>query len=350
MNLYLVPASAENLAATIYHKVPLEVLDGIVSSHEQGQISNLQEIKDGFHCWAFPQGKIGNWHDMRVGDIVLITPKQTGKFQIAGRAIYKLQSEVLGNKLWPFVPGEPWKNIYLLGTLANIDLEKKSFLTHVCGYSPRFVVPGSIRVKGAHLEQLLSKYKTLENFWMRLTGEPAILSVVSEPAGPVIMSSSIGDKEQVYIVPGYLEDLISYIGELMKDTNSKERGNESLVERFFEALGYSPVSEIKYRQGNVDIQIQIDDAPIAVIEVKRSWSLTRHDSKILKQAFGYAGENGARVVVITNGDYYAIFDRDRDGLSFDDYFFGEFRLTRLTDECLQFIDWLKRMRNLCTQK
>ena len=96
MNLYLVPASGENLAATIYRKVPLESLNGIVPPDEQAQINELQDIRDGFYCWAFPQSKAGNWHDMRVGDIVLITPKQTGKFQIAARTVYKLQSEMLG--------------------------------------------------------------------------------------------------------------------------------------------------------------------------------------------------------------------------------------------------------------
>jgi len=345
MNLYLVPASKENLAATIYSNVPLDTLNDIIPPHEQAQISKLQEIRDGFHCWAFPQGKASNWHNMQVGDIVLITPKQTGKFQIAARAIYKLQSEMLGNKLWPFVPGEPWKHIYLLATPINIDLDKRTFLTQVCGYNPNFVVPGSIRVKDKHIKQLLSKYKTLENFWMGLTGESTSFSKVGDLFTPVTMPSSNDVKQQVYLEPKHLKHVISYIKELMKDTENKERGHEALVERFFEALGYSPVSEIKFRQGHVDIQIQVNGTPKAIIEVKRNWSLTRHDVKVLKQAFGYAGEHGVRTVIISNGDYYAIFDRNLPGLHYDDSFIGEFRLTRLTEECLQFIDWLKGMRH-----
>jgi hypothetical protein len=46
-------------------------------------------------------------------------------------------------------------------------------------------------------------------------------------------------------------------------------------------------------------------------------------------------------VVLTSGDYYAIFDLNK-GTSYDDNFIGDFRLSELTDEELKLIKILKK--------
>ena len=83
---------------------------------------------------------------------------------------------------------------------------------------------------------------------------------------------------------------------------------------------------------------------IATIEVKRDWNLNRRDLKAVKQAFGYAGEHGIRIVIVTNGDYYAIYDRSKEGFSYEDYFVKQFQLTRLNKDSLEVISWIKMLK------
>jgi len=109
-----------------------------------------------------------------------------------------------------------------------------------------------------------------------------------------------------------------------------------LVENFFKLLGFEPTDEIKYQIGHIDVLIHTADLHV-VIEVKKDWHLNRSRTDVIKQAYGYALQQGAAIVMITNGDYYAIFDR-RKGLSYDDNFMSEFTLTRLTLKDLKAIE------------
>lgn len=140
-------------------------------------------------------------------------------------------------------------------------------------------------------------------------------------------------------IPSYLKQLVDDIRKLKEDPEHKERDHESLVESFYEILGYIKVEEIKYQRGHIDIRIQLKGETIIVNEVKPNWNLSYHN--VLKQAFNYALEVGSRYVVITNSDYYAIFDRDK-GRSYDDHLLGEFRLSMLTQEDLKSIELLKK--------
>jgi len=44
---------------------------------------------------------------------------------------------------------------------------------------------------------------------------------------------------------------------------------------------------------------------------------------------------------VTNGDYYAIYDRDK-GRSYDDNFMGDFNLTELTKDKIDLVNTLKK--------
>jgi hypothetical protein len=106
-------------------------------------------------------------------------------------------------------------------------------------------------------------------------------------------------------------------------------------------MGYVPLQDIKHRQGYIDISIHSDGAVRIVNEVKRDWGLSRHDAKAVDQAYRYANRSGARLVVVTNGDYYAFFDRDR-GRSIDENFVAEFRLSNLASKDLETLNLLRR--------
>ncbi len=137
------------------------------------------------------------------------------------------------------------------------------------------------------------------------------------------------------------QSLIKDIKLLKQDSEHQERAHESLVESFFIVLGYEKIKEIKHRQGRIDISIHVHGEIKIVVEVKRDWNLTINNSKAVNQAYNYANECGARYVLLTNGDYYAFFDR-KDGYSYRKNFIGEFWLSALEEENLSLIEKFKK--------
>ncbi|MBU1062205.1 MAG: type I restriction enzyme HsdR N-terminal domain-containing protein, partial [Candidatus Omnitrophica bacterium] len=148
-------------------------------------------------------------------------------------------------------------------------------------------------------------------------------------------------KEIFFERPQWLMSLIDNIELLKQDPGHKERAHESLVESFYELLGFAKYQDIKHRQGRIDISIEHKGKVLIVNEVKKDWHLSHKDNKVLMQAYNYALISGARYVILTNGDYYAIYDRVK-GSSYDTQFVGDFRLSELTKEYAILIDKLKK--------
>jgi len=144
-----------------------------------------------------------------------------------------------------------------------------------------------------------------------------------------------------YVRPQYLEQIFRSIETLAEDPQHQERAHESLVEDFLAALGYQKHQDIRYRQNRIDITLSVQGLPVAVIEVKRAWDLSRDGAGgAIQQGYNYALSQGIRFVVISNGDTYLLFDRLK-GLSFDSNLVGEIKLTALQDEDLKLIDRLR---------
>ena len=108
------------------------------------------------------------------------------------------------------------------------------------------------------------------------------------------------------------------------------------------SLRENPIIQPRPRK-NIDIAIQAKDKILIVNEVKRSWNLLNNMESAREQAYNYALKVGARYVVVTNGDYYAIFDRDK-GRSYDAHLEGDFKLTQLTKEKYKLTDILKKIK------
>lgn len=144
------------------------------------------------------------------------------------------------------------------------------------------------------------------------------------------------------VVPDYLKTVIESVKLLKEDQDHQERAHESLVEDFFCALGYKKHRDIKYRQGRVDISLWEGDKILVIVEVKKDWNLSLYNRPVaVQQAYNYALDQGARYVILTNGDYYAIFDRIK-GLSSSSNLIGEFRLTALGEEDVTLIQRMSR--------
>lgn len=79
-----------------------------------------------------------------------------------------------------------------------------------------------------------------------------------------------------------------------------------------------------------------------VVEVKRYWNLNVHSNRgVVRQAYNYALENGAKIAIVTNGDYYAIYYRKR-GRTYNENLVGEFILTNLQSSDLKLINLLRK--------
>ncbi len=142
--------------------------------------------------------------------------------------------------------------------------------------------------------------------------------------------------------PDYLDSVVEAVKRLKADPKHQERAHESLVEDFFCAIGYKKHRDIRYRQGRIDISIWDGDSPLVIVEVKKDWNLSLYNSHgAVQQGYTYALDRGVRYVVVSNGDYYAVFDRLK-GLSSSSNLIGEFRLTALEEEHLSLIDRLKQ--------
>ena len=156
-----------------------------------------------------------------------------------------------------------------------------------------------------------------------------------------LFTTNSDNEDSERILPDRLKEIVVSIETLRKETIHKERSHEILVEDYLEILGYQKIKEIRYQYKNSDMCIFLNDNPIIVIEVKKDWKLSRDYQDVFIQAYRYAIDFGARFAVMTNGDYYAIYDRTK-GLSRDDNFVGDFRLSNLTPDKMELVDFLSK--------
>jgi len=263
-------------------------------------------------------------HEISAGDII-----------IARRGLKKIIGigEVIEKAVWDYEQG-----IKRVGYgLENIPL------------GDNFVTGNFLKVKWLNTEEisfdrqvfsLSTVYEINESKYDSLVkGE---LSVENKEAKKrVMVAKPTYIAQEVYERPEWLHELLSYIDKLKDDPEHKERAHESLVEIFYTLLGFSKFTDIKHRQGRIDISIEHEGKVIIVNEVKKSWGLSHRDKDTVIQVYNYSLETGARFVVITNGDYYAIFDKDK-GRSYESNFVGDFKISKLKNEDLKLIDFLKK--------
>ncbi|OGW51879.1 MAG: hypothetical protein A2Z50_00085 [Nitrospirae bacterium RBG_19FT_COMBO_42_15] len=174
------------------------------------------------------------------------------------------------------------------------------------------------------------------------TLEPELPDYIKRLLGEKPSEEEIQEDNSKPITSNFLAQLIEHVNELRRDPAHQERAHESLVEDFLVLLGYQKHSDIKYRQSRIDITVWDNENPLLLLEVKREWNLNweTHASE-LKQAYGYSYDKGIRYILLTNGDYYAFFDRVK-GLSYEKNLVGEFQLSSLQMDDIQLINKLKK--------
>lgn len=333
MNYWLVPATKINLNVSIRKPVSFAFVSKHLGQQQAEEIQQATGTGRALHCWAFreTENSTKKARLMKVDDLVLIREKGAVAFEFLGHVCHKVDSEAFGNDLWPERSKDPWVHIYFLKNLQKVDINFARFKREA-GFKENDRLQGARRLTENPLYRLQSRYDSFEKFLESFGTEPG-----PGPTPPPLPGSGPLPKEILRALMRLNED----VARLKKDPKHTERAHESLVEQFFEILGYRRIEEIKHRQGRVDIQITSGTKTIMVIEVKRHWNLDRHDLNALQQAYRYAQETGSPIVVITNGDYYAVYDRTQ-GLSYEENYKGEFRISEFNNLDPAIINFLKK--------
>jgi hypothetical protein len=104
---------------------------------------------------------------MAPGDDVVFAETATGRFTYYGQVTDKTTNRALGERLWPFVPGDPWELIYFLRNISRISVSKASLVTEL-GYQSNYEVPGINRVPEKNLAAFVSKHGPLVS-WLGIS-------------------------------------------------------------------------------------------------------------------------------------------------------------------------------------
>ena len=146
MNVYLAPASIENLNKSIIEPIDNKVLKQYLNKKEMKEIERIYKGKE-IKCWGMNcgSGKYQTYfNDFKYGDYIIFTPKESGKFKYIGRIVYKIFNEKLGEILWEFKSDKEngsWKYIMFIDDVKEVDIDKAKLLT-LLGYKPKYPVYG----------------------------------------------------------------------------------------------------------------------------------------------------------------------------------------------------------------
>ena len=160
--VFLAPASEENIRRTVAHAVPLSRIEGRLDAATFARLKLLLGGRSEFHAWAMTGSSRGTYNKMRDGDIVLFVPNGTGRFTYRAMVAGKIESEQLGELLWPIDPAHPWSLVYLLDDVRSINLSKQRLVTEL-GYDPSFRVYGITRVKAELVSRAAVRHGSLDN-------------------------------------------------------------------------------------------------------------------------------------------------------------------------------------------
>ncbi len=351
-NLFLTPASQENLQRTVAQIVSFQQLlnlglpDAVV---DRVRVNSVSEI--GVYCWATSSRKKGRaiFDQMEKGDYVLFKPNGVSYFRYQGKIVDKEITEVL-IPLWPV--GSDWKHIYFLDSMKEISIEY-SKLARTFNYNnqnPR-TLPGIRRVAPNRLKAAVLEPDSLFSLLSHLNSIEKQDPFESLPGGgrdgnrvPQAITRTSNSTELNSLV-NELAPLTGQI-EVLMQRNHSERECESLVERFFNILGYGSQEEIRFQVHSIDILLQTNDQSILAVEVKKDRAFNRSHPKAaeaIRQVFDYAlrPNQAIKYVSITNGDYYGFYDTQRPG-NYENKFVFEFTLSRLENADVEKINRLKR--------
>lgn len=161
-SLFLAPAKEEHVLATVRRTVPFSRAERFILARQRIQLRRAIEEASTFNCYAMTESNRTVFESMRPGDYVLITVTGTGQYNFLARVVTKIESEELGQELWPVDEGsEPLSLIYALEDVQSITIDRAK-LNKALGYSPKYSVKGAMRVDPKRLEPQLVRFGSVE--------------------------------------------------------------------------------------------------------------------------------------------------------------------------------------------
>jgi len=160
-DVFLAPASSENIKRSITSKVDMTLAKKYLSPQQFDGLLNSLNGESKFHCWAMSENSRPYYRVMKAGDKVVFKITGSGRFNFVGDVIYKFENEEIGNEIWDVVPGEPWSLIFILDKIRPINIDRVKFV-QAFGYKPNYDVPGFRRVSQKHLSRTMSKHGSLK--------------------------------------------------------------------------------------------------------------------------------------------------------------------------------------------
>ncbi len=137
-----------------------------------------------------------------------------------------------------------------------------------------------------------------------------------------------------------VEHATDLLDRVRESSGLPERNHEDVVKDLLVRLGRD-VRRIVFQVGRIDVAVQDSSGrTFMVVEVKRSLTSAPQRDDALRKGFDYASRNGARIVVITDGDHFEIYDRTR-GFDHAAMLCGSFRLTGFRESDVAALDLLR---------
>jgi len=361
MGVYFIAAgkSSKNREKTLEKSWNLEDICRFISNEDCDRLRRLFPSGRGIYIWGANKGSYSEVEKIKEGEYV-VDVKNKEVVQIFQYCFLlktedtKLQEYLEWDSEKPYGERRQYKYVYFLRNPIVTTNNKKEYFQEALGlwansnwlvgqkyFSDKEVSDAIIKTGSKSVEGFLGIGNTSKILNMK-DGEytiPQDTETTNKNTQQIILGESREDSEVE--IPDWVKKIIEEVFILKNDAGHYERDHEDLVANFFKMLGYAQFKDIKFRRGNIDIRIDKNNKPMIVIEVKSDWALSMQNKGAREQAFRYALDAGARYVIVTNGDYYCLYDRKK-GLSYEEQFLGDFQLSNLSEEGLQLIEMLKK--------
>ncbi len=362
MGIYFIAAgiSSKNRDKSLDHGFKLNQLKEYISDENFIKLSSFYTPDEDIYVWGANEGVTYNQlKQVKKGEFV-VDVKNKKIVQILSYCFAmltndtRLQSYIGWDSEKPKEERRPYTYVFFLKNPMKTKRTDKAYFQSAFGFqgNSQWLV-GQRYFDNTAVKQALERKKlsgVAELLGINNSDIEADLIDVIEIAENIETPNLIASSPKASMIehesPQWLHSLLDRLSVLRHEKYHPERDHEDLVASLFEALGYQRTIDIKFQQGYIDILITNGKTPCITVEVKADWSLSARNMDYINQAYNYANKHGTRYVIVTNGDVYVLFDRDK-GRSYNDNLIGEFQVTKLTREGNAVLEMLRKNTLIC---
>ncbi len=176
MNIFLVPASHENIKETLMKPVGFERAAEYLGVEKAHTLETALGGRRPFHCFATTEGNRRTFEQMAAGDELLFAETHIKRFTWRGQMKTTFEVDGLGGDLWPQSGNtgiqrsrgdKPWRLFYVVDKLEEIEpdilgLDKRRVLRAFGYKNTRDALGGLRRVPVDIVRKLIASYGTVD--------------------------------------------------------------------------------------------------------------------------------------------------------------------------------------------